>query len=97
MISEPLPIFFGHVFFPFAADDDHAASQQLLFCGHVYDGVKLSPGSSQLPPEELQDIFLNQLDNMRIDAAIFSSTSFQSWFSIEIPDFPAEYAHRLYF
>jgi hypothetical protein len=94
--SEPLPVFFGHVFFPFAIGDKHAASQQLLFCAHIYEGVKLSPGSSQLPPDVLQDIFSNQLQEMNIDAAVFSSTSFPSWFSIEIPDFP-EYVPRFYF
>ncbi len=85
-----LPIFFGHILVPFAAIDEWLpTSQTLNYCVHVYDGVRLSPGSSQLPPDVLQDILDERLkwdkDEM-VDAAIFSSASFPDWFKITIPD-----------
>ncbi len=82
-----LPVFFGHLNVPFTFPNPHPRSQALMFCGHVYDGVKFSPGSSQLPPDELQDIFSRYIGE-ESDAAIFSCFSFPAWFSFEIPGIP---------
>jgi hypothetical protein len=80
------PVFFGHIFLSFETIDQKwlSSPRSLEFCGHVYDGIKLSPGSSQLSPDEIQFIFMHSL-GYKDDAAIFSSTSFPAWFSIVIP------------
>jgi hypothetical protein len=78
---EELPFFFGHINFAFF-ECPFATSQRLEFCAHVYGVVTLSPGSSQLSPEELGDIFVNRI-GMEIDPAVFSALSFPSWFAFE--------------
>jgi hypothetical protein len=57
----------------------HPESQSLQFCAHVYDGVSLSPGSSQLPLDQLQDTFARRLKS-NLDAKVFLCDSFPSEF-----------------
>ncbi len=83
---ETLPVFFGHIYLEFASIRSFLPkSQSLEYCGHIYGprAIKLSPGSSQLSPNEIQLISdrLGYVD----DAAIFSASSFPSWFTIIIP------------
>jgi hypothetical protein len=79
---EDFSIFFGHINFVFSEDISCASTPVREFCSSAYGHVKLSPGSSQLPPDEIGDILVNRLE-MFDDPAIFSALSFPSWFVME--------------
>ncbi len=80
---EELPFFFGHINFNFLDCPRPATLQDLKYCSHVYGVTTLSPGSSQLPPEELGYIFTKRI-NEDIDPAVFSTLSFPAWYAFEV-------------
>jgi hypothetical protein len=88
--DENTVVFFGHLRLQLSPIDPVFKTKALAFCAHVYDGVTLSPGSSQLSPGQLQSIF--KKCGMTDDAAIFSTESFPDWFSIEVPGVPGAMA-----
>jgi hypothetical protein len=79
---EEFPLFFGHLNIAFFENPPLSGTRRVQFCSHAYGILTLSPGSSQLPPEELGDIFANRILQY-VDPAVFSSTSFPSWFAFE--------------
>jgi hypothetical protein len=61
---------------------DIGAQTTLTYCGHVFGKeVVLSPGSSQLSPSELREIF--EQHEVTLDAAVYSVDTFPAQFELQ--------------